>query len=474
MDQFLSIVQSLSQQEILHYQKRVGTDSIKWRMLELALEIDTRNLNDLVRKLNYQKNKSAFYTLKHRLIDDLVQLKLELGSNIITETEQMVGNLRILLFSQNSSLLVKTLQQLEKKVQQLEMYSAAREVYFCKYLFYYNNPKLRSESEEMLHLVNEKNQMFHQLEQVFFNMVFESLDIFYSFPGHQAEYFKGELLTAKTLHGKLKSTTSEFLWLSCKLTLELTPFQKLPANGFKQIEQLYNLYMDTPLKYRYPNCTFAIQVLLNKYYYLKGDAENFEHSLQELENNVEQIKQYRMYEHVLFYFLYIRVAYYVASGRYAEIQPYLEQHLTTTLIQNTSRKLRFYFTYLQAVGHFYNNRLLDCYASLLESRGFKNFLEENNQWVLLENLALGCLVQMKMKGSDRLDYELNLMKKTTRRLDDEIKDPYRKLIRSVSRHMRDSNRNQHTNTSKLQDEKQQLGILRLIDLRFIKEQNELV
>lgn len=433
MDQFISIIRALTKRELNYYKKTIHDDSVKLRLIEIASDQDVTTTEELIELLNYQKNKSAFYTLKHRLIDDFIQIKLELGSNVVTETEHMVRNLRVLLFSQNAGLMDKSIQQMEKKTRQLELYNAQREVAFCKYLLHYNESKLRMKYKNEMKKAEEKDFLFQNLEKLFFKVVFESLDIFYAYSYEQKKEFESILDEAEEIHLQLKSKTSEFLWRSIQITIQLTPFGEYLNVSQKDIDSLYRNYIQSPLKFRYPNCTFAIQVLQNKYFYLNNNSDDFRESLQDLESLSEEIKKYRMYENVLFYFLYIKSYALINAGEVQNTSKFLDKHINKELIENSNKKIRFYFLYLKGISLYYQENYLEAYSYLLEGRNYKNYLENNNSWIYLENVALGCLIQDNTKWIDKIEYEMELLKRIKKKADQPYKDAFNQFYKLVKK-----------------------------------------
>ncbi len=395
--------------------KRIGAGSKKLDLVKIVDKGSISNNEEAIKQLGY-KDKSAFYTLKHRLTDDIIQLKLELGKNKVIETREQIDNLRTLLYSKSSTLLIKSLHMLEKRAKELDLYKSLEEVYMCYKLVYYYNQKKQQHYSEKYSEAREKASDFARLEELFFDVCFRSPDLFYSFHEEENQKVENMLREMEVIHFKLDSPVSQFLTLSSKLSIRLNPFndQDLSVYG-EDLNKLYKLYINTPLQFRYPDCRFAIYALFNKFYYLTGDSKKFDESLLQLKSYVQTIKGYRMYENAYFYYLFINTKNLLNRRLYTSASNFLKEHIDDQLLPISSRKLVCFYHFLLALSDLYENRLESAQSNNLLSRNYSSYLEKNDYWIPIECAALSVIIQVIENNYERLSYETNRFRKMLRK-----------------------------------------------------------
>lgn len=408
-------VQSLSLDEIKLLKKRIGSGSKKLDLLKGMQEGACRNNEEAIQALGY-KDKSAFYTLKHRLTDDIIQLKLELGKNKVIETKEQIDNLRTLLYSKSSTLLIKSLHTLEKRAKELDLYRSMEELYLCYKLVYYYNRKKRETYENRFLKARENAAAFSRLEELFFDVVFSSPDQFYRYSESNFNRLRDMFREMEVIHYRLNSKVSEFLTLSAKLTIYLNPHTQQDYSVYKEdLNKLYKIYINTPLQFRYPNCRFAIYALFNKFHYLTGQTKLFEESLMQLNTHVDSIKGYRMYENAYFYYLYINSRHLIDNKLYLGAATFIKEHIDEKLLPISSRKLVCYYHYILALANIYENDMENAQSNVLLCRNYSSYIDKENNWISLEESAISVILQLIENNHDRLSYESNRFRKLLRK-----------------------------------------------------------
>ena len=460
---FINSVLFLKDVEVAALRKRIGGKSIKLKLIDQIRSKETTSESELMEKF-YPDNRSAFYALKHRLIDDIVELKVELKQNAFSQTRAQIENLRLLLYSENYDLLEKRLTYLERKVKDLDIYSGPGELYFYFYLYYYNDPKKRSFYSKKIEEANERLKLFSELELNFFNLVFQSLDCFYA-PSNELDTELQQLVrTTKKMHDKLSTPTSEFMWLSSKLTIELTP-DKFVADKhtYENLLRLKKLYNESSTRFTYMDCDFAIDCLINRYHFLNNSPTEFKDSLDKLKANVHKIKSYRMYENVYFYFLYIYSAYLIQNNQSEKLEGFLSQYLDSRSLDSSSPKILFYYYYLLALALFYNGKPKDAHSYLLKARELHHVIEQNNAWIVFENYALSIIISLSYQNPTYTNYEIIKFKKLLYKYN--ASSPAWKEFRAwVKLYMKDKAKAATKKLDELQKSKELNQILKLVDL----------
>jgi hypothetical protein len=408
-------VHSLSPDEIKLLKKRIGAGSKKLELVKAIQKGSTRSNEDAIKVLGY-KDKSAFYTLKHRLTDDIIQLKLELGKNKVIETREQIDNLRTLLYSKSSTLLIKSLHTMEKRAKELDLYRSMEELYLCYKLVFFYNRKKREAYENKYLKARENASAFSRLEELFFDTVFSSPDLFYHYSESSFNQLRDMFREMEVIHYRLNSKVSEFLTLSAKLTIYLNPHNKQDLTVYQDdLNKLYKLYITTPLQFRYPDCRFAIYALFNKFHYLTGQTKQFEESLMQLNNHVESIKGYRMYENAYYYYLFINSKHLIDNKLYLGAATFIKEHIDERLLPISSRKLVCYYHYILSIANVLENDMENAQSNLLLCRNYSAYLDKENNWVALDEAAISVMLQLIEGNQDRLAYESNRFRKLLRK-----------------------------------------------------------
>ena len=471
-DNFISVVKRLPKHEIELLIKKLSDKRQKVEIINYILERNNVTNESIIDAL-YADNPNAYYVLKHRLIDDLTSLKIDLGRNILIETREAIDNLRSLLYAEEYILLEKSLKTLSKKVQEYHLYSSNIEIQLCYYLLYYNNPNKREYYKKKVDAAQKDYSIFSFAELNFYHMVFQSLDIFYYNSKTLNDNLHSFLCSSESYYSKLKCEVTHFLWLSCKLTVLLSPANYLELNKnslnhlFKELNELRELYVFPSVYFRYPNCEFAIECLFNRYYYLADNTLLFKKSLEKLKEEAEIIKSYRMYENVYFYYLYISSSHYVNERQYKEISDFLKASINNDLFVNASDKIKFYYYYLLAISQIYSGEYSDAHSIVLKSREYRKVIEQNNSWILIENYAVSILIQLTYPNPINIENEINTFKRLLKNYDHKTESwsVFLKIVKNILK------KSTPIRINKLLEDfntlKQKENIAQLIDINYI-------
>jgi hypothetical protein len=94
MDYLFNAVKNLSAKEVLLLRKKIGKQSQKLKLFNFVYELDEGELKEIMEKLGYTEKPAGFYTLKNRLYEDVIDVKMELEKNEVIITKEKVQNLR--------------------------------------------------------------------------------------------------------------------------------------------------------------------------------------------------------------------------------------------------------------------------------------------------------------------------------------------------------------------------------------------
>jgi len=212
------------------------------------------------------------------------------------------------------------------------------------------------------------------------------------------------------LHGELDSPISEFLYESAYLTVK-THSHKIEKDFLNRARKLLINYLNTTLQYHYPNCRFAIQCLLGKIYDQNGASEEFSFTIQELENDIAEIKGFRTYEDVYFFFLHSKLELFLRKKQYKKAGEFIEGEIGEMDLVSASDKTTFYLLYLKGVGQYYLGNFSKAYSYLLKARNYTKHLEGGERWVLIQNSIFALLVLCRENNYQLVDSEKKYLKR---------------------------------------------------------------
>ncbi|MFN4124099.1 MAG: hypothetical protein ACK4GL_12445, partial [Flavobacteriales bacterium] len=101
MDTLVQSVKNFSEQEFLKFIKSLKGQPKKKELLKAIYhsEEEKPDFDTIAKSIGYKTSQRAFFTLKHRLIKDIINYRLHQPANEIVKTENRIHELRILLYS---------------------------------------------------------------------------------------------------------------------------------------------------------------------------------------------------------------------------------------------------------------------------------------------------------------------------------------------------------------------------------------
>ena len=149
MDYLRIALHNLTAKEAYLLRSRIRNQEKKMRLLEVLQQSEAIMSNEeLSHAISYGGNLTNLYTLKNRLLNDLVDVKLELNRTETVRTREMIQNIRALVYSKDKSILLRQLKMLQKKCKSLELYAELREVYFCYCLLFRHDQRKRRQAAQ--------------------------------------------------------------------------------------------------------------------------------------------------------------------------------------------------------------------------------------------------------------------------------------------------------------------------------------
>lgn len=462
------LITDLSSEQLSELRTRLQRNKAKLKLLEALLQSNGKTgealEESLIRKLGYEKNKGAFYTLCHRFVKDISQLKIQFKKNELSVTVSRISNLRLLLYSKDHALFEYEVKDLKKKVQELEIKRGVYEIYFCEYLFHYTEPKLREVAIQNVFKELEDEKIFLLAEMEFYRIILEFQDLFFSCRLPVAVNPDAELHSLRAAFEKLPLKTMEFFLLSAELTFDLRfNTECLVGAGYTawKIERLLYLFDNFQMNYRFPNCRFAIACLFNKHALASGNMAVFQQQLKDLEQEVEKIIGFKTYENVLFYYWWARSYDLICNNRFEELRA-LVLNLNRYLEEGIfSGKFQFYLMYLLAVSEIYLKNYRKALSWLLQARNAKKYLGKASLWIQIENSVLALVLHLKTGDARLADYEAQYLRRLLRK-HGALHNDFREFLHFVKNHINNPLRVFIDLHQALMALKQKTGLLALI------------
>lgn len=433
MDYLLIAVKNLSSKESQLLRKKIQKQSQKLKLFNLLREEDELEFkhSTLVEKMGYANKIAGFYTLKNRLHEDVIDVRMNIEKNEVIIAKEKVQNLRGLVYSRDAITLLRELRRLEKKCFELELFAELKEIYFCFMMIYRHDKKNLEKYRSLMKDADYKQSTMMNLEELFYTKLLDTQDLFYFKNDIHLSEAESALKQVEQIHGQVQSKSSEFLYLSAKLTLRFNyKVDKVEANRLlREIIHLHRLYHSTFLVDRYPNCDLAIQSLLSKYYYLVNSKTQFESTQKYIIEKINSLSGFKMFECTIFYFIYISIISNIESSRKLNVSELITPYISDIDMEQFSNRIKNYFYYILALEAFYQNDHDKSSSRLLKSRKYFSDLNSNNCWIAFENIILNIYNYVLSQEIRLISSEMATLTRVAARFN--IEDSYLASVKEV-------------------------------------------
>ncbi|HAD95828.1 MAG TPA: hypothetical protein DCG19_00400 [Cryomorphaceae bacterium] len=440
MDYLRIALHNLTAKEAYLLRSRIRNQEKKMRLLEVLQQSEAIMSNEeLSHAISYGGNLTNLYTLKNRLLNDLVDVKLELNRTETVRTREMIQNIRALVYSKDKSILLRQLKMLQKKCKSLELYAELREVYFCYCLLFRHDQRKLQKYQGLINDANEKQRLTDQLEELFYFRLLVTQDLYYYPNTYVFNSGLQDLQQAWMLCEKLGSKSALFLCLSGELTLYLNHFFEPDKSDeyIRKLNKLSHIYRDPVVADRYPNCSVAIQCLYSRFYYLTDQHKEFRREQKRIEKNIIQVQGHQMFDSSFYFFLYSECLERVETQSYNDLVLFIESILPADY-EPSDLTTQVQFEYLLALKEYYRGNYEKSSSILLRSRMYFPFLDVYSGWAAIENILLHICNNILMGYHATIDSDMGLLKRTLskrrvgKKVSSELRGLLKKLIKNSS------------------------------------------
>ncbi|MGD1846944.1 MAG: hypothetical protein ACFB10_16260 [Salibacteraceae bacterium] len=471
MDHLSTAILNLTPRERTVLLKEIKHQKKKHRLFELLKENGELEIAALNKLLDYEPdNYTNLYTLKNRLFDDIINVKLELIQNNLVITKQKVQSLRSLVYSKDKVSLLRELKKQEKNALSLELFGELTEIYFCLFLTYRHDDKRSAEYLQLVRDYKARQGLQFEIEEIFYSKLLDTQDLFYFHQEHEYESGLEYLAKVEKLHQQLNTRCSAFIWLSADLTLKLSNNDELedPNEMEAKLEELAQLYYHSFLIYRYPNCDIAIKCLFSKFYFLTDRSAEFRQTQDYIYKKLSKVQGYQMFDCCFFYFVYVSLLVNARKGSLMKSTVLLQEAAGEDKVMANDDKMRMYHHYLIAIRKFYAGRYRMCLRSLTQSRQYFKALDRRSSWVAVDNILLNILIHLIRKDLDLIESEVHLLKRKIKKydLDPKVAREFRDMMQMIRKYEQEEDPEIVVNYFKRLQEN--IGVLRLIIIDKVK------
>ena len=278
-------------------------------------------------------------------------------------------------------------------------------------------------SEEYLHTKSEfdRKKMLHQrMEILFYTKLLEAQVLFYRYSEKLYEEALDCLGEAEGIFKELNSLSSEFLYLSGKLTLHLieSSADRNREQLTSDLHRLDHIYNNTFLKYKYPNCDLAVKSLFSRYCYVFGEDEQFQSMNIEVQRRAGEYKDYPMFYCTHFYYVYSSICH--TSKRNERNNSWLDILSLDDAIpisEMASDQSRVDSFYLRAIVLLWKGSYRKAIAELELARAYFGKLSLAASWIVEEVVILQMLLQACVGDLEAVIQQIKNYKRRKNRFD---------------------------------------------------------
>ncbi len=417
-DHLVLAIRNLTAREKDALQKRISQQKQKLKLFQSIEEKKTTENKTLSEELEYGNNFTGLYTLKNRLFDDIVEVKLNIKKNPLVVVKEKIPNLRNLVYDKDKVSLLREIKRLEKNAESYELFDELKEVYFCMLLTVRHDNKKAVHYQKLMDESESRQALTDKLEQVFYMHLLDTpQDLFYSFNKETYQNVSHYISELEKIYRKLNTKAAFFLYKSADLTIRLNCNEQFedPQTMEQELNDLLNIYSNSFLPYKYPHCQIAIHCLFSKFYLITKNQKRFLEVQSYINSHLEEVEGYQMFDCSYYYYLYVSVLYKVNNKEYSSIYTFLDKYIQEDSIKYKSDKMKIYYLYLVAVKFYYEKDYDKCFTALMRSRNYFSLASSNTIWVCIENILLSILVNIQLKDFDFIYSELDLLKRLSRK-----------------------------------------------------------
>lgn len=410
MNYFAGIVRTLKGKQKLLLLKRIRNQPLKLKLFNYVVENDETDNESLNSFLGQGKNFSSLYTLKNRLLDDIITVKHEFITHEVVKVKEQVQHLTLLLANGENEILQRELKKLERSALRYELTHELTTIYYCYYLI--SDVKKREKYLKQLESLNKKAELAFELDKLFYTRILHAQELFYFSNKRLLDELRTIREKVNYYHSQLQSQTSRFYLLFTDVILALSttePLTEQTTQVFKQLQQLSKLHIYSFLKHTLPMGRIAIDCLYLRYYYLTNNNTQFGILQRSLYPDILKLQKHYLFDSCFIVFAFHAVYDSARNGKSHPAIALISKIIKEDNLAHTPNNYNAHTYYLLAVKEYYIENYTGCSSLLLKGRNCP--INPASVWILFEITLLHLLTMLHKHEYLYIDHEINLLRR---------------------------------------------------------------
>lgn len=462
MNYLVSVVKSLNGKEKIALLRKIKNQQLKLRLFNFIVEKDymTDN-NEISEFFSYKKDSNSLYTLKNRLLDDIMTVKQEFLRNEIIKVQEQIQSLVPLLLMGDNEILFRELKKLEKSAERYDLYNELKTIHHCYYLLSYNNTRKQEKILKHIEELNKKSEVSMEVDRLFFNKLIHGVELFY-YPNkklHDEIVFEREKLNQCC--NMLQSQKARFFLQYTDTLLSLVELINYEQRSIaqKNLQNLNKLFEYSSIKKTIPIAQKAIECLYLRFYSLTNNSNQFTLTQRNLYPDIAKLQHHYLFNGCFIVFATHTLYNYIAQAKTEQAIAFISKTVFEEHNSHTPSNYTPHLYYLLALKEYYQNNHDTCSSLLVKARNCS--ISPPSAWLLLEITLLNIINMLYQNESLYIEHEISLMRRYFLKF--KVDETHRKAINSFFRTIKDFNKADGNERVKaaISSVKEETGLLKL-------------
>lgn len=410
MNYFAGIVRTLKGKQKLLLLKRIRSQPLKLKLFNYVVENEDTDNDTLNNYLGQGKNFSSLYTLKNRLLDDIIAVKQEFITHEIVKVKEQVQHLTLLLASGENEILLRELKKLERSALRYELTQELITVYYCYYLI--SSGKRREKYLKQLESLNKKAEMTFELDKIFYTRILHTQELFYFTNKKLLDELRTVREKVNYYNTVLQSQTSKFYLLFTDVILALSGTElhaEQAMQAHKQLQHLSKLYLYSFIKRTIPMGQLIIDCLYLRYYYLSNNSNQFSILQRSLYPDILKLQKHFLFDSSFIVFAFHAIYDGIKNSKKHSVVALISKIIKEDSFAHNPINYNAHAYYLLAIKEYYLENYAGCSSLLIKGRSCP--VNGTSAWILFEITLLSLLTILHRNEYLYLEHEINLLRR---------------------------------------------------------------
>lgn len=410
MNYFINIVKSLNGKEKISLLRKINSQRLKLKLFNYVLEnneIDNISINT---HLSYEKNSNSLYTLKNRLLDDIMTVKQEFVRNEVIKVKEDVQCLTSLLMNGDKDLLIRELKKLEKAANRFDLYPELKIINYCYFLINNRNSKKQANYLKLIEGLNKKIEISFEVEKLFYNKLIQAQELFYYPNKKLLDEFRYDREKLNHYSNMLQNHTARFFLLYTDTIVSLiSPSAAELGTAYKNLQNLSKLYEYSFIKRTLPVAQKTIECLYLRYYYLANNNTQFGILQRSIYPDILRLHNHFIFGGSFFLFTNQTILDYLKHGKPDQVVTFISKIIKEGRINLASTSINAHTYYLMAIKEYYLQNFSASSSLLIKARN--SVIPNTAAWLLIEITLLNLMNMLQQQEFLYIEHEISLLRR---------------------------------------------------------------